>query len=431
MPVPGDRASLAVALRRHRAGGQGRRRGARRQGAGHVHPDRRDRAPAVRAAPAPAAAGLHRRRAGAQPAGAVVGRGDVPGARGVAHRRHGRPGRLLAAVHRPAQGRRPGGRRGRQPAEHRRLHEPDPRARGRAPTRELRRGDTQAAALLAVLDARGARAGPLRRQDAEDDAAADLRRAGGRPGAHGRRARRCPTGAAVHSLHSYFLRPGDPNEEIRYAVERIRDGRTFSTRRVVAWQRRKGEDVAIFALTADASAGETAVRRALAADARRAGPREPAHVPRSSLAAHGDEARAAKSDRPGGRAADARGPVRPRRRRPTPDTKTWIWMRVAGELPDDPAVHAAALTFVSDLTPAVGAGIARMGGGWADGRRARAWTTRCGSTSRCGPTSGSSTRPTARRRRHGRALCFGQIWAVDGTHVATVTQQGLIRPLNG
>ena len=31
----------------------------------------------------------------------------------------------------------------------------------------------------------------------------------------------------------------------------------------------------------------------------------------------------------------------------------------------------------------------------------------------------------------GRALCFGQIWAVDGTHVATVTQQGLIRPLGG
>ena len=74
-----------------RAGGQGRRRGARGQGAGHVHPDRRDRPPAGRAAPASAAAGLHRRRAGAQPAGAVVGRGDVPRAVGVAHRRHGRP----------------------------------------------------------------------------------------------------------------------------------------------------------------------------------------------------------------------------------------------------------------------------------------------------------------------------------------------------
>ena len=53
--------------------------------------------------------------------------------------------------------------------------------------------------------------------------------------------------------------PGDPHEEIRYAVDRIRDGRSFSTRRVVAWQRRKGEDVAIFALTADFHAGEKAV----------------------------------------------------------------------------------------------------------------------------------------------------------------------------
>ena len=47
----------------------------------------------------------------------------------------------------------------------------------------------------------------------------------------------------IHSLHSYFLRPGDPDEEIRYAVDRLRDGRTFSTRRVVAWQRRRGHDL--------------------------------------------------------------------------------------------------------------------------------------------------------------------------------------------
>src|SRR4029078_3709750 len=65
-----------------------------------------------------------------------------------------------------------------------------------------------------------------------------------------------PARRGVHSLHSYFLRPGDPNEEIRYVVERIRDGRTFSTRRVLAHQRRKGEDVAIYALTADFTAGE-------------------------------------------------------------------------------------------------------------------------------------------------------------------------------
>src|SRR2546422_11023315 len=40
----------------------------------------------------------------------------------------------------------------------------------------------------------------------------------------------------VHSLHAYFLRPGDPTVPILYEVDRIRDGRSFTTRRVVAVQ---------------------------------------------------------------------------------------------------------------------------------------------------------------------------------------------------
>ena len=40
----------------------------------------------------------------------------------------------------------------------------------------------------------------------------------------------------VHSLHAYFLRPGDPTVPILYEVDRIRDGRSFTTRRVVAIQ---------------------------------------------------------------------------------------------------------------------------------------------------------------------------------------------------
>jgi acyl-CoA thioesterase len=51
---------------------------------------------------------------------------------------------------------------------------------------------------------------------------------------------------AVHSLHAYFLRPGDPTKPILYEVDRIRDGRTFTTRRVVAIQHGK----AIFNLAA-------------------------------------------------------------------------------------------------------------------------------------------------------------------------------------
>jgi len=53
-------------------------------------------------------------------------------------------------------------------------------------------------------------------------------------------------GRQVHSLHAYFLRPGDPLVPILYEVDRIRDGRSFTTRRVVAIQHGK----AIFNLQA-------------------------------------------------------------------------------------------------------------------------------------------------------------------------------------
>ena len=42
------------------------------------------------------------------------------------------------------------------------------------------------------------------------------------------------SGRLVHSLHAYFIRPGDPTVPILYEVDRLRDGRSFSTRRVVA-----------------------------------------------------------------------------------------------------------------------------------------------------------------------------------------------------
>src|SRR5262245_8878942 len=58
--------------------------------------------------------------------------------------------------------------------------------------------------------------------------------------------RTVPGDRPVHSLHAYFLRPGDPSVPIVYLVDRIRDGRSFTTRRVVAIQRGK----AIFNLAA-------------------------------------------------------------------------------------------------------------------------------------------------------------------------------------
>jgi acyl-CoA thioesterase II len=235
-----------------------------------------------------------------------------------------------------------------------------------------------------------------------------------------------PEERPVHSMHAYFLRPGDPNENIRYAVDAIRDGRSFSTRRVLAYQQRRGEEVAIFALTADFTAGERpVVEHALPM---------PDVPPPDGLpglehyaARHPEVSTGAKLI---GQAVEQRvleDPFAPEPKSP-PDTATRVWMRVAGRLPDEPAVQTAALTFASDLT-LLSAGLARLGGGWG-GRyvgasldhavwfhapvRADEWFLY------------ETDSPAA---SGGRALCFGQIWAEDGTHVATVTQQGLIRSL--
>ncbi len=232
----------------------------------------------------------------------------------------------------------------------------------------------------------------------------------------------------VHSLHSYFLRPGDPHEEIRYSVERIRDGRSFSTRRVLAHQNRRGEEVAIFALTADFTAGERAVvEHSLPM------PEVPSPDELPALEHYADRhPEIATGAKLIGQAIEQRlldDPFAPEPKQP-PDTATRVWMRVAGRLPDDPAVQTAALTFASDLT-LLSAGLARLGGGWG-GRyvgasldhavwfhapvRADEWFLY------------ETDSPAASA---GRALCFGQVWAADGTHVATVAQEGLIRDLKG
>src|ERR1700727_2233070 len=64
----------------------------------------------------------------------------------------------------------------------------------------------------------------------------------------------------VHSLHSYFLRPGDPTTPILYEVDRIRDGKSFSTRRVVAIQHGR----AIYNMQASFHADEVSIEHQIA-----------------------------------------------------------------------------------------------------------------------------------------------------------------------
>jgi acyl-CoA thioesterase-2 len=235
-----------------------------------------------------------------------------------------------------------------------------------------------------------------------------------------------PGERGVHSLHSYFLRPGDPQEEIRYSVDRIRDGRTFSTRRVLAHQRRKGEDVAIFGLTADFTAGEQPVAEHSLPMPEVAGPEGLPGIP-EMYARHPERAAWMQSM---GQAVEQRfleDPFVPVAKTP-PDTQHRTWLRVRGRLPEDPAVHAAALTFASDLT-LLSAGVARLGVGWGAFIGASldhaVWFHRPMRPDEWFLYEGESPVASA-----GRALCLGQIWSADGTHVATVVQEGLIRSLS-
>ncbi len=235
--------------------------------------------------------------------------------------------------------------------------------------------------------------------------------------------RTVPAERSVHSMHAYFLRPGDPQEEIRYVVDRIRDGRSFTTRRVLAWQYRKGEDVAIFALTADFHAGQPAVvEHALPM------PEVPRPEQLPSLAdvaaRHGARASGALEI---GRAVEQRlleDPFEGRAKQP-PDTATRVWMRVAGRLPDAPAVHAAALTFVSDRT-LLGAGLASVGG-WGDRYSGASLDHAVWFHAPVRADEWFLYETDSPAASGGLALCFGRIWSADGTHVATVAQEGLLR----
>ena len=234
-----------------------------------------------------------------------------------------------------------------------------------------------------------------------------------------------PAERGAHSLHSYFLRPGDPQEEIRYVVDRIRDGRSFTTRRVLALQRRKGEEVAIFGLTADFTAGEAALAEHALPMPDVPGPEGLPGIP-EMVARHPDRGEGMRVLGAAVEQAFLEDPFDKQPKQP-PHTGHRTWLRVRGRLPDDAAVHAAALTFASDLT-LLSAGVARLGVGWGGFIGASldhaVWFHQPTRPDEWFLYEGDSPAASA-----GRALCLGQIWAADGTHVATVAQEGLIRSL--
>jgi acyl-CoA thioesterase-2 len=224
----------------------------------------------------------------------------------------------------------------------------------------------------------------------------------------------------VHSLHAYFLRAGDSSEPITFAVERLRDGRSFSARRTHALQfgRPILSMIASFQLAAaglDHQAPMPSVP-------------DPESLPSLAERYEGldtPEARYWLRERP----FDLRHVEQPIFVEPSPDlaTSEAVWMRVVGPLPDEPALHAAVLAYASDYTllePVLRA----HGRHWSEsGLRAASldhamWWHR--------PVRADQWLLYAQETPSAsgaRGLGLGRIYSRDGVLVASVAQEGMLR----
>jgi acyl-CoA thioesterase-2 len=231
-----------------------------------------------------------------------------------------------------------------------------------------------------------------------------------------------PTERSVHSLHAYFLRPGDPTIPIVYEVDRIRDGKSFTTRRVVAVQHGR----AIFHLSASFQIGEPGVEHQA----------EMPEVPDPESVPTLTERREALGlppspvfDRP--RPIDLRyvddPPWLPTGRHRRQNTQR-VWLKAHGAMPDDPLMHQCAVTYASDLTLLDSAMLAN-GLTWDDERKVQIasldhamWFHR--------PFRADDwllydqQSPTA---SGARGLAIGRLFTRDGRHVVSMVQEGLLR----
>lgn len=150
----------------------------------------------------------------------------------------------------------------------------------------------------------------------------------------------------VHSLHAYFMRPGDPSVPIIYEVDRIRDGKSFTTRRVVALQ----HGHAIFSLSASFQYDEEGYDHQIAI------PDIPA-----------PDALPGEAEIRDHYLSNATPPVKAYWERPRPieirpanmmdyftrdkrEPVQSVWVRTTGEIPKDRKLEAAVLAYLSDMT---------------------------------------------------------------------------------
>jgi acyl-CoA thioesterase-2 len=223
--------------------------------------------------------------------------------------------------------------------------------------------------------------------------------------------RTVPADRPVHSLHAYFIRPGDPSVPIVYTVDRVRDGRSFTTRRVSAIQHGK----TIFTLSASFHHPEPGVQHAVAS---------PAVPPPDSLTRPEHEFFTANP-------IDLRfvGPLRdePGGLRVEGTQHNLVWLRADGDLPDDPLLHVCLMTYASDLT-LLDSVLRRHDRSWSDGQTNGAsldhamWFHRPFRADRWLLYDQES--PIA---AGARGLARGQVFTGEGELVVSVVQEGLVR----
>jgi acyl-CoA thioesterase-2 len=230
-----------------------------------------------------------------------------------------------------------------------------------------------------------------------------------------------PADRIIHSLHGYFLRPGDVTEAITFAVDRIHDGRSFATRRVQAYQ--KGQP--IFSMIASFQDEDPGLDHQVAM---------PEGIPDPETLPSAQEVLTAIQHP----VADVWAKTRAfdLRHHPTslyisvdgdPVPHQAVWLKALGKLPDDPNTHRAALAYASDfsiLEPVMRAhGVSWATPGlkmasldhamwWHRFHRADEWFLYVQES------------PSA---IGGRGLALGKIFSQSGHLIASVAQEGMIR----
>ncbi|GGZ73972.1 acyl-CoA thioesterase [Streptomyces bluensis] len=236
--------------------------------------------------------------------------------------------------------------------------------------------------------------------------------------------RTVPEDRLAHSLHAYFLRVGDAGAPIVYTVDRMNDGRSFTTRRVVAVQH--GQP--IFALSASFQRYEEGLDHQA--------PMPPAPDPETlpaaeeRLPAYGLDPRVVDKLLEARAGVDVRyvdDPPYGRYGRPR-EPRSQVWFRTNGKLDDDPLLHVVLATYVSDMTLLDSILLAHGRGGWAVGDVVGAsldhamWFHRPFRADEWLLYDQESPSSSA-----GRGLGQGRIYTQDGQLAISVIQEGVVR----